>query len=339
MNRIISALILAVSATLCSAADNPIRLADSAPDRHVVVPGDTLWGIASRFLKEPWRWPEIWRLNKEQIRNPGRIFPGDVIILAQDPGGTPYLELQTVKVLPKIHESTVAQAIPSIPPNVIEPFIASPLVIEADGLERAARIVATQQDRVFVGSGDRIYVENADPKPTLWHVYRNGKPLLNPTNRQEVLGYEAYYLGTAKQVRPGHPATFEVQTAKEEIGRGDRLVPADRPVLVDYIPHKPDSAVDGRVIAIYGGVGSAGQGSIVSFSLGKADGIEVGHVLALERNRAVAGRDEGDRKVDIPVPSERVGLMFVFRSFAHISYALVLQAEDTVDVNDFVRTP
>ena len=116
-------------------------------------------------------------------------------------------------------------------------------------------------------------------------------------------------------------------------------MPATRPPLVAYVPHKPDANIDGRVVSVYGGVGAAGRGSIVSLNRGTSDGIEIGHVLALERNRVVSGRNERDEKINIQIPAERVGLVFVFRVFDRISYALVVQSEGTVGVNDFVRTP
>jgi len=346
MIRIISALILAGAATLCSAAEQPLQLADSAPERHIVVPGDTLWGLSAQFLKEPWRWPEIWSLNREQIKNPNLIYPGDVIVLDRDANGRPSLRVENGKLRPKIYSEQMVQAIPPIPPNVIEPFISSPLVIEVNGLENAARIVATQQDRVFLGNGDLAYVDNADPAKRLFQIYRKGNPLLDPaypnqdpSDPKQVLGYEAFYLGTATQIKAGSPATFEVLTAKQEIGRGDRLIPSARPVMAHYVPHKPDFLIDGRVISVYGGVGVAGRGSIVSLSRGARDGLEVGHVLALERNRTVVQRDEEDRKINVEIPPERTGLVFVFRTFDRISYALIVQSEGTVDVNDFVRTP
>ena len=191
MIRIISALILAVAASLCNAAEPPIQLADNAPDRHIVVPGDTLWGISGKFLKEPWRWPEIWRLNKEQIKNPHRIYPGDIIVLDKDADGKPRLSLanRNTKLQPQIYAEQLRQEIPPIPPNLIEPFISQPLVIEADGLAKAAKIVATQQDRVILGNGDTAFVTNAQPDQQRWQVYRPGKALLDPETR-ETLGYE-----------------------------------------------------------------------------------------------------------------------------------------------------
>lgn len=339
MIRILSALILAVSAALCSAAGQPLQLADNSPERYVVVPGDTLWDISAKFLKEPWRWPEIWRMNRDQIKNPNLIYPGDVIVLDRDANGNPLLRKQNAKLQPQIYSEKLSEAIPPIPPNVIEPFISQPLIIEANQLDKAARIVATQQDRVFLGKGDLAYVDNADPAKKQWQIYRNGKPLVDPTNPKVTLGYEAFFLGTATQLKAGQPATFEVITAKQEIGRGDRLVPAERPALVTYVPHKPESSVEGRVVSVYGGVGSGGRGSVISVNLGTNDGLEIGHILALERNRVVTERDEEDRKVSVVIPSERTGLIFVFRTFERISYALVLQADGTIETSDFVRTP
>ena len=347
MIRIISALILALAAPLCSAAQPPLELADSAPGSHVVVRGDTLWDISARFLKEPWRWPEIWRMNRAQISNPHRIYPGDVIVLDRDDAGNPLLRVQKDRLQPRIYAEQNVEAIPPIPPNVIEPFISVPLVVEVSGLESAARIVATQQDRVFLGNGDLAYVANADPQQERWQVYRPGKPLRDPafpnqspSDLTHVLGYEAYYLGTAVQTRPGQPATFTIQTAKEEIGRGDRLVPTAQPTLVSYIPHKPDFDIDGRIVSVYGGVGVGGRGSIVSLNRGAGDGLEIGHVLALERNRVIVERDESDHKINVQIPPERSGLVFVFRLFDRIAYALVVQSDGGgVEINDFVRTP
>ncbi|EXI87254.1 MAG: LysM domain protein [Candidatus Accumulibacter regalis] len=338
MIRIISAFILATVSALCLAAGQAPLLAESAPTRHVVVPGDTLWGISGTFLKEPWRWPEIWRMNRQEVRNPHLIYPGDVIVLDRDAQGNAFLRLQSARLEPQIHSEMNEEAIPAIPPNVIRPFLSDPLIVEANALDAAARIVATQLDRVFLGNGDLAYVTNADPAHRDWKIYRNGKPLRDPESN-DILGYEAFYLGTAKQLQPGNPATFEVRSATQEVGFGDRLLPATPPPLIAYVPHKPDFAVDGRVISVYGGVDAAGRGSIISINRGTSDGIEIGHVLALERNRVIHERDEQGDKAVVDIPPSRIGLLFVFRTFERISYGLVVQSEGTVDINDFVRTP
>ena len=344
--RIISALVLALAATCGYAADKPLTLAETAPSQYTVVRGDTLWDISGKFLKEPWRWPEIWRLNKEQIKNPHRIYPGDVIYLERDANGNPYLSLRKgsqsasqAGLQPQVYSEQMKEAIPPIPPNAIEPFLSTPLIVEDGELENVARVIATQEGRVFLGNGDTAYVTNADPAQQQWYVYRKGSPLYDPEDSKRVLGYEAFYLGTAQQTRPGDPAIFEITTVKEEIGRDSRLLPAHRPNLIDYVPHPPDSQITGRIVSVYGGVGTGGRLSIVSINRGSTDGLEIGHVLSMERDRTVVQRNEYDQKEEFVIPAVHTGLIFVFRVFDRISYALVLQADSPIEIGDVIRTP
>ncbi|MBK9954857.1 MAG: LysM peptidoglycan-binding domain-containing protein [Rhodocyclaceae bacterium] len=347
MRRIISALFTCISTMAGAWAQaqdvRPLELAADAPDRHIVVKGDTLWGISGKFLKDPYRWPEIWRLNDEQIRNPHRIYPGQVVVLDRS-GQEPQLKLGTlIKAEQKIYADTDKEAIPAIPQNVIEPFLAQPLVVEDGMLDKSPRIVATQENRVNVGAGNNIYVQGiARPAAKLWQIYRPGAPLKDP-DTGEVLGREAVYLGTARPVREGgegEATTLEVIAAKLEMGRGDSLVPAGRPEIISYVPHAPNKRIQGRVINIYGGVGEAGRHSIVSLSRGKQDGLEQGHVLAIYRTGSiVTNRFDPDKPESIRLPDERFGLLFVFRVFERVSYALIMESSRPVYPGDTVRTP
>ena len=116
-------------------------------------------------------------------------------------------------------------------------------------------------------------------------------------------------------------------------------MPAVSPPLINYVPHAPEQQVEGRLVSVYGGVNEAGQWSTVLLNRGSNDGIEIGHVLALHRNRVLDQRDDEGRKETVRVPEERYGLVFVFRCFDRLSYALVMQSEGPVTLNDFVRTP
>ena len=339
MVRIISALILAVTAACVSA--EPLRLADNPPDRHIVVPGDTLWGISGKFLKEPWRWPEIWRLNKAEIKNPHRIYPGDIILLDLS-GGNPRLRIAKPlndKLQPKIHSEAVQQVIPSIPPNAIEPFISQPLVIEPGAHDGLARIVATQEDRMMVGTGDEAFVSGIpDASVEKWNVFRPGKPLKDPETG-EIIAHEAFFLGNARLVKPGDPAAVRITLAKEEITRGDRLLPAPLPEIIAYAPHRPDQPVAARIMSIYGGVNEGGTNSVVSLNRGSNDGLEIGHVLALFRNRVSQAIDSDGRRTQTPIPEDRYALAFVFRVFDRVAYALVVDSSRPVIVGDAARNP
>ena len=344
MPRIISALLVAFSSAAFAAsawaeATKPLELAPGAPDRHTVVPGDTLWGISGKFIKDPYRWPELWRLNAEQVKNPHRIYPGQVLVLDKS-GDQPQLMLETVRLAPKQYDTALTQEIPAIPQNVIAPFLAKPLVIEANALDGAPRIVALEHDRLLVGTGSKIYVTGlGDAKTgTIYQIYRPGKALADPANK-EVLGHEAIFLGNAKVVRKGEPAVLQIGSAIAEIGKGDHLVPSAPVDLVGYVPHAPKQAIDGRIMSIFGALTQGGPRSVVTLSRGSKDGLETGHVLALyQAGREVTDRFKG-KKQDFKLPDERYGLVFVFRTFDRISYALVMDAAQEVEIGDPVRTP
>lgn len=317
----------------------PIELAQDAPDRHIVQPGDTLWGIAARFLKDPYRWPELWRMNDTQIANPHRIYPGQVVILDRS-GAEPRFKLGEVKVSPKVYVGELRQEIPSIPPKVIEPFLAEPLIVEEEEFLASPRIVATAETRVMVGAGDTIYAAGLDGRRgDRWQIYRLGNPLIDPENN-EVLGMEAIYLGTALLRTNGDPATLEVVNSRLEIGRGDQLLPAPKPQIMNYAPHRPNHDIRGRVMSIYGGVNEGGRHSVIAISRGKRDGLENGHVLALYRHGSeVTNRFRDNPPETTQLPDERYGLAFVFRVFDRVSYALVMESSRPVIQGDSVRTP
>ncbi|MFZ2971975.1 LysM peptidoglycan-binding domain-containing protein [Ferribacterium limneticum] len=343
MVRIISALILAVTAACASAAE-PLTLVDNPPDRHIVVKGDTLWDISGKFLKQPWRWPEIWQMNKEEIKNPHWIYPGDIILLDTS-SGSPRLKMakrvtgQDGRIQPTVHSSPSQLVIPSIPPNVIEPFISQPLIAQTSDSNSGVKITAAQEDRMLLGSGDSFYASGIpDASVEKWHVFRRGKPLKDPETGATI-AYEAFFLGNARLLKPGEPASLRVTMAKEEMARGDELIPAPPPDIISYVPHRPDQEVAAKVMSIYGGVQEGGTTSVVSLTRGKRDGLEVGHVLALFRKRVSINTDDQGIRTLTPVPEERYGLAFVFRVFDNVAYALVVDSSKSVIIGDSARNP
>ncbi|HEU4645839.1 MAG TPA: LysM peptidoglycan-binding domain-containing protein [Burkholderiales bacterium] len=383
LRKSITALVFVLSGlvsitALAQIPQTPLAFKTDAPDRYVVVRGDTLWGISERFTDSPWRWPEIWNFNREQIRNPHWIYPGDVIVLDRVSGtlsiagsdgrpsgavGTAGSEagdrgapgqrgldaggvVGTVKLSPRIRaESSARDAIPSIPPSAIEPFLSRPLVIEPDGLDNAPTIIATEENRVIIEAGNRAYVRGmGDSKEENWFVYRRGKALVDP-DTNVTLGYEAIYLGTARVTRSGDPSTVQLTTVTQEVGTGDKLLPVGVPEVPKYAPHAPAVFMQGRVMGIYGGlgkVGEAGPQSIITLNRGRADGVEVGHVFALYRPGpliADASARTSGKSMTFKLPDERYGLAFVFRIYDRVSYALVMRISRPVNPLDVVQTP
>ena len=325
-------------------------LAPDAPESYTIKRGDTLWELSKMYLTSPWRWPELWGMNKTQIANPHLIYPGQELRLVKE-GGRARLEIAGAgggpsgegKLQPTIRDITSDRpAILSIPTNLIQPFLSKPLVLEAAALNNAPRVVATQAGRVWVGRGDSAYVRGiTDDAIVNYSAYRPLKPLYDPddVNRKSPIAYEAHYLGTVNVSRPGEVATVHVQEAKQEIGVGDRLLPIEPQPLISYVPKLPDSPIEARVIAIYDGVRFAGGGQIITLNRGTNQGLTVGDTLQLWR----AGDTIADRTVSgrqfVKLPDEQIGLSFVFRVFPTISYALIQRGTQPVEVGDRASSP
>ena len=333
-------------------------LAPNAPDSHTVQRGDTLWDISALFLKQPWRWPELWGMNLDQIRNPHLIYPGQVLVLDKS-NGRARLRLgqaadgqaptNTVKLSPRVRSQTLDNgAIASIPLHLIGPFLNEGVVLSSDELANAPRIVATQEGRVMVSRGETAYVRGDLTGARNFAVFRQAKPLRDPTT-QELLGYEAGYVGTADIVRPEGrvgdngvpvPATVLMTSLRQEAGVGDRLVPTPARDYTAYVPRAPANPMVGQVVSIYGEALTAGQNQIVALNRGSRDGVERGHVFALWRAGAAAlDRTQAGKPQPIQLPDERSGLLFVFRVFDRVSYALIVNTLDPVKPGDRFTQP
>ena len=353
----------ALVALSARAADVEIR--EGVRDRYTVERGDTLWGIAQKFLKDPWRWPEIWRMNRDDIRNPHLIYPGDVIVLDRRDGQWRLsLERPVTRLSPTVRSSPIdPEAIPSIPAGEIEPYLTRPLITGPGGLQGAAEVVAARDAKGIRGEGDVIYVVGMDPAGgDQWNIYRQGRTFYSP-DTTEVLGIEQRFLGTAKVERFAdvasvaldnaiqyNAATARIVNAKEEIVNGDRLVPAPRGTLMNYVPHPPTRPIQAAIIAMDQDAVEAGRGWIVTIDRGSADALDVGTVLAVYRVVPLIPDPRiVERPLDQPnlylqdryvkVPDERIGLIFVFRAFDRVSYAYVLNTTDPVVVGNYTRNP
>ncbi len=368
-------------ATATQVADAGVPLADlaaNAPDSYLVKRGDTLWAISGLFLKSAWRWPELWGMNLQDISNPHRIYPGQQLYLEklngrarlrtrQASGGMP---TETVRISPRTRSETLADAsIPALAANVIEPFLSEAMIVDEAMFAVSPRIVAAQEGRVLLSRGDRAYARgeyasvNANTKPLStekgnpvdFRVFRNAKPLKDPTT-QQILGYEAQYVGRAELIRSEStaqvdgkdgktqtetvPATIDIVFAKEEMRVGDRLMAEPPRELLDFVPRAPASPITGQVVSVYGNaVAIAAENQVVVVNRGKRDGLERGHVMALLTDGQRLQDKTDSSRPQIKLPNERNGLMMVFKTFDNLSYALVLQVGDGVRVGDRFANP
>ena len=343
---------------LVSFADE-VQVSPDHPGSYTVVKGDTLWDIARRFLTEPWRWPEIWRSNP-QIKDPHLIYPGDVISLGYEEG-SPYLTVErggqadedvmrpeadrNVKLSPSIRVQDEQDAIPSIPIDAIRNFLAHPRVVEEGEMAGWPYIISSYEQHLIAGPGDRVYVRGLSPdsEAKKYSIYRKGSMY---KSGDQVLGYEAIYVGEAIVDKLGEPSTLVVTQAEREVLEGDRLIAQSREdISTDIIPNQPSGAVNATIISATDVLSEIGQYQVVVIDAGVSDGIEVGNVLGvyqsggvimdrvkMERPNSIFKRGE-----KVMLPDEYAGVLLVFRTFNNISYGLVMEAIRSIHLNDAVR--
>jgi len=362
-------LIIALFLTTASLARaDEVQLKPDHPERYTVVKGDTLWDISTRFLKSPWHWPKIWKIN-DQIKNPHLIYPGDVIVFRMVDGkpelsvlrketvtapGLPSLpesakerepasaatptDERTVKLQPQVHSEALDAAIPTIPPNAILPFLTRPLVVGENELEEAGYITTGLDDRIALGNGSQFYARRLkDEGPEYYQIVRLGKPIRHP-DTGELLAYEAVYLGNARRLETGDPSKLVVTDVKQEIIPTDRLVEAPKKSsLPYYYPHAPKTQVEGRIVSALNAVAEIGPLTVVGITLGTREGIEEGNVLRVMRHAGLH-KDPVTRE-RYKLPDEESALVMVFRTYEKMSYALVMTATRPVHMLDAVITP
>jgi hypothetical protein len=346
----LAALALSLTTGARSAEDLSQYLQAGHPDVYTVVKGDTLWDISGMFLERPWLWPEIWRINP-QISNPHLIYPGDKIALVYVEG-QPQLVLErgvagrtvratpadTVSLSPEVRYEPLESAIPTIRLDAIQGFLVNNRIVDPGVLEGAPYVVQGDSERLVLGGGDRLYVRGMLPESESFNVVRRG-PLYVDPDTNEVLGREATYIGLGQAVAQDKDiATMFMTDTREEVQIGDRVLPTEeRRVDSTFFPSAPEGEVRGQIISVFGGVTQVGQFDVVVINRGEREGMEVGNVLSIYKKGALArDRIAGET---IRLPSERAGLMMIFRTFEKLSYGLVMVTERPLAVFDEIRNP
>jgi hypothetical protein len=347
-----------------TAQDRPLKLAAAVgqpaappvlnprhPSSYTVQRGDTLWGIASMFLRDPWNWPEIWQVNP-QIENPHLIYPGDVLSLAYLDDGRPVVQLTrgpavaqgggtTEKLSPRIREMPLEQAINTIPYETLAAFLTRPVLLSKDQANKAPYLVAQREG--LIGSSGRDAYARATKAPVgaVYNLVHRGNEMRDPDNN-DLLGYQGIFVGQARVDRAGDPATVHLLDTTREALVGDLLLDAETVTPFNYLPRSPEQNVEGRIVSVLDGVSLIGQYQVVVINRGAKNGLEPGHVLRVyQAGRTVVDdvHKHGLFSDKVRLPDEPAGTMMVFRTFDRMSYALIMEATNAIAVLDTVRNP
>ena len=320
---------LAISAPAFSAA---LKVRPDAPTRYVVKQGDTLWGISGKYLYRPWQWSRLWGANRSKIRNPDRIYPGQVLVLRYV-NGRPRLSVERgaggdiplVKLSPRVREVSSGYGIQAVNVNFYRMFMQHPQVIDQMQTQHAPRLVEGPESRLIYSKGDRVYAYEIT-EPGRYLVYRARKDITDPETKK-YLGQEVVFSGIVAtlpstnsaldsrtredaEALPNneyytrlHPMLkvptqtaqpMVVEEAVSEIRKGDYLLKLeDGGDSFNMMPHAPSQHIDAKVVSIFDGISEAGQFQTITLDKGSAHGLEKGTVLSLyKRSRQV--------KMDMP---------------------------------------
>ncbi len=341
MKKLLLGGLLAMSCVLSAFAD-VLALRPDHPQTYVVKKGDTLWDISNAFLKSPWQWPQLWNVNP-QIKNPHLIYPGDVLNLVYI-DGKPQLVLKRgaggeVKLEPEVRATPLARAIPAIPLEAVNAFLNRGRIVKPGVLEEAPYVLMGKEGHIVAGAGDEIYGRGAfDPATTSYGIFRKGETFVDPET-SEVLGVQALDIGLAKLLSAEKDvATLSLNRSTQEIRRSDRFLPEEERALnANFFPSAPEQELNGRLLAVEGGVSQIGAMNVVVISKGAREGLKEGNLLAVYK----VGEHVNDPVTNeiVKTPDFRAGLLMVFRVFDKVSYGLVLRSERPLKVNDIVRNP
>lgn len=340
----------AASNTAPAAIVNP-----AAPKHYTVKRGDTLWGIASMFLRDPWLWPEVWIINP-QVPNPHLIYPGDTLALAYGADGRPQVSLEQagmVRLDPRLRSSALDSAIPTIPYAAIAAFLSRPTLLTADQIRHAPYVLAFRNMHQVAGSGNEVYIRNLTADENARYSVMHVSDQLRDPDDGAVLGYVGIYTATALVQRPGNPAKALLIDPARETLQGDRLLTADQQEPANFMLKAPPGDVHGHILAVVNGTDLIGQYNVVAINRGSRHGLVPGTVLAVDATGDTTldlyrgGKNIGDTTNGVgtsfaprvKLPDERAGTALVFKVFDRVSYALIVGASDAIHNGDVVHNP
>lgn len=342
----------------------PPEYREDAPNRYVVKRGDTLWGIAGKFLKNPARWKDVWYANP-QIKNPNKIYPGDVIAY-QTVGGQRMLQVAgssnpirgefaghrtadgrpVYNVSPSIRDEELSLPIPAVPKSIVYPFMTKNMVMEP-GASQAYPYVVGQADGNFIALTGRqkIYAKtDTEFEAELYNVFRESSPINDPVTKEQ-LGVEAIYVGQLKLIKEANEdgvATFMQTDSVNPLYPDDILIVAEEIEIgadLNFMPKLPDFDDNVIVIRPLGAASpdTASQFSTVLINVGEDDGITEGDVFNIVRaaGQSGVGRDGESFRL----PDYEVGMAMVYKTGDNTSYALIMNAYDVVYPGDRLVRP
>lgn len=312
----------------------------AAPDSHLVKAGDTLWHIAATFLENPWCWREVWEGNREQIRDPHWIYPGQTIYFDREQR---QLRLQyggagsVIRRSPLIRTEALHTTPLPVLPQALGNWLSKTALVASDELANAPRVAGFRDGRRMAAAGDILFVSGALEDQTGFQLIRPLQNITDPETKQ-TLALTGLRVGTVSLEKAGADTMhqFRVRSSDTEIRTGDRLIPLTKPTPQPWLPHPATATVSGRVAAVLRGASWASLNDIVAINLGAQHGLDLGSVIAVTRHVRIAANES--HPIPGPFTPEEVATLLVFDVADKAALAVVMRASDTFTIGDPVES-
>lgn len=329
-----------------------LQLKDDAPKTYTVKKGDTLWGISSVFLSEPWLWPELWRTNT-QIENPHLIYPGDVIVLTIV-DGKPVLSVQRDKpsfnLSPNADKRVKPNPIDVLAWETIAPFIKQHTIIDEAAYEMLPRVLGNGDGNIVFSSNDFVLGQKQNSTEEQYRVVRKHDTITDL--KGNVLGIQATHISTADVIKEGESEDailLYIDTVNQEARRGDKLLSGgfEHPESFEL---KAATSTRGAVIGDLHDHDLLGRYDVVILDLG-SNQVEPGTVMGIYAQGPSIINEENPRYTDEPgakgdlfintvhQPALKIGELIVFKTFNAASYGLITRASKGVKRGNIVANP
>jgi LysM domain len=315
---------------------------------YIVVRADTLWDISTRYLKNPYLWPQIWDRNK-YITDAHWIYPGDPIVFPElaviaeqagqvpAPGGPEGIAEEGEVALGEVPPGEAGAA---LGPVTEELSLQCADYVLQDREDESLYLLGSEQggDKVALAERDIVYLNkgsNAGVKAgDLYTLHHVAYPLRHPVSNHK-LGTKIETTGWVKVVLvQDDTACAVIEQSCADIHAGDYLKPFETvnvPMVVPRAPAEccepPNGKVSRHVVDLQHDATIAGQGQFLTIDAGTEDGVAPGNVFSVYRILYPS----------VPTPRDAVGEATVVSVRERTATAKITYSRKEVMVGDEVE--
>lgn len=347
---LVAASVLSFQTTFASST----TISKNAPDTYIVKKGDTLWGIAGKFLNKPWQWPKIWVKNS-QIKNPHLIYPGDRLLLCLSNNATligkdegtgcagivsRYNNPNEVRLSPRVRVESEGEAVQLIPLKNIKTWLKQSQILPEEQIRQLPHVIGVEDSRLIAGKGQKVYISGQNVTiGQSYSVYKKLAPYIlgKGTRDEHYAGTELIKIASGIITHSKDDiSTLELtESFDKEVTRDDLILPQQNIDLPSNFAPVPAKNIEGSIIRVLDSIGDATKNSVVTINQGTQQSVQAGQVFEIVQSAGTV-KDKGKIK---ELPYEKVGELLIFRTFDQLSYGYILNSTIPIKIGSKVISP